>query len=345
MNLLDELTYMGKYLGSRIDLVQAGGGNISIKDGNNLYIKSSGCILSEIDHQCGYTVVDLKKTSQLIDNLELIPDENFGHELNKLIVENGRRPSIETPLHALIENKIVIHVHPICVIAMTGQTDSESQLKKLFPNSVWVKYATPGKRLAINFMNVCKNNNSIYFLQNHGVVISGKNILDVLHYLEKVIDKCSKQLSYQGNKRPSEIMDMINRLFKRLVTVYESDNKDLVQKYIEDNKIYKPLCPDDVVYIGPEILNLNDLSIEGFQGYFSRYQTLPKVVFVDNKFYFIDSNLTKARHIAEQLYANLSASSLINDHCKHFIDEKEIKFLSNWEAEKYRKKSKGSICN
>ena len=48
MDIFSELSWLGKYLGSRLDLVQAGGGNISVKDGNELYIKSSGCILSEV---------------------------------------------------------------------------------------------------------------------------------------------------------------------------------------------------------------------------------------------------------------------------------------------------------
>lgn len=39
---LDALVKMSKYAGQRFDLVQAGGGNTSVKFGNKMYIKASG---------------------------------------------------------------------------------------------------------------------------------------------------------------------------------------------------------------------------------------------------------------------------------------------------------------
>ena len=45
---------LSKYCGERYDLVQAGGGNISFKIDNLLFIKSSGCLLSDMEVNKNY---------------------------------------------------------------------------------------------------------------------------------------------------------------------------------------------------------------------------------------------------------------------------------------------------
>lgn len=49
LQLSKELITISKKLGERFDLVQAGGGNISFKIDNYMFIKSSGCNLSELE--------------------------------------------------------------------------------------------------------------------------------------------------------------------------------------------------------------------------------------------------------------------------------------------------------
>ena len=51
---------ISKYCGERFDLVQAGGGNISVKINEFMFIKASGYNLTNIDETNGYTVINNK---------------------------------------------------------------------------------------------------------------------------------------------------------------------------------------------------------------------------------------------------------------------------------------------
>ena len=56
--MLQELIKISKYAGMREDLVQAGGGNTSVKiSKNEMLIKASGCQLSEVSKDYGYSRV------------------------------------------------------------------------------------------------------------------------------------------------------------------------------------------------------------------------------------------------------------------------------------------------
>ena len=50
------LVEISKYSGMREDLVQAGGGNTSVKDGEYMYVKASGCQLQRLE-----IILDIQK--------------------------------------------------------------------------------------------------------------------------------------------------------------------------------------------------------------------------------------------------------------------------------------------
>ena len=56
-NTIEALSLISKYYGIRLDLVQAGGGNISIKESNCLYIKASGYSFFDVGEKDSLSVV------------------------------------------------------------------------------------------------------------------------------------------------------------------------------------------------------------------------------------------------------------------------------------------------
>ena len=76
-NELINLKKLSKYCGERFDLVQAGGGNISVKTGKLMYIKASGYNLTNIDTQNGYVVIN----NSLV--LEDIKNNNVSSDITK----------------------------------------------------------------------------------------------------------------------------------------------------------------------------------------------------------------------------------------------------------------------
>jgi rhamnose utilization protein RhaD (predicted bifunctional aldolase and dehydrogenase) len=97
-----KLALLSFVLGDNPLLVQGGGGNTSIKDGQKLWVKASGTWLSRAGGENIFLDVDipvvLERTRLGIEDLS---------DLGK----NGMRPSIETPLHALMPQRVVLHLH------------------------------------------------------------------------------------------------------------------------------------------------------------------------------------------------------------------------------------------
>ena len=62
---LKNFVEISRYAGERFDLVQAAGGNTSVKLKNSeMLIKASGFLLSDVAENNGYSKVDTKKNSK-----------------------------------------------------------------------------------------------------------------------------------------------------------------------------------------------------------------------------------------------------------------------------------------
>ena len=69
MNYKNELVCISKYAGMREDLVQAGGGNSSVKiSKEEMLIKASGYSLSELTETEGYSVVNYSVITEFFKN-------------------------------------------------------------------------------------------------------------------------------------------------------------------------------------------------------------------------------------------------------------------------------------
>ena len=120
MNELAQLVKISKYAGGRFDLVQASGGNASVKkaDGTML-IKASGYLLSEVEMHRGYCLINNKKVLGILDEPWIVRERNrekidrrIMGRIQKCVIKDKGRPSIEVFLHALLD-KYTLHLHPL----------------------------------------------------------------------------------------------------------------------------------------------------------------------------------------------------------------------------------------
>ena len=153
--LLLEFQGLCKYCGARKDLVQAGGGNISVKLGGGLMaIKASGLALGQVTDSSGYVLL---KDGRVVAGLG--------------------RASIETEMHQRIDDTFVIHLHPPSVINV-GPAD----FNRMFPHAHILPYIKPGPELAKRVPPA----GGIIYLQNHGLVISGSSEVEVRQCLDSI---------------------------------------------------------------------------------------------------------------------------------------------------------------
>ena len=350
MNEIPSLIKISNYAGERFDLVQAGGGNSSVKyDTGEMLIKASGCTLSEVDINKGYSKVDNLKIKNIVeeDKLETLEKREAESYVAALIKEatldTNNRPSIETLLHSLL-SKYTLHTHPIVVNMIVALVNWRELLSTIFQDDeiILVEYKTPGIELALALnseLKVEKRGNYIIFLQNHGLIVSSNNEGEIIRLTEYVLEKVERYLNIDMShyKIVTELTSFYNSIYDSSEISYLSEDAILNDKIISNKSLFfaPPFAPDALVYCGRKILELQNLQDkEPLKNYLESYHVMPKIILFDNKIFIRAINIKKAKEIEEVLKFHIMV--LENQGEFNFLDNKELNYLSNWEAEKYR---------
>ena len=108
----------------------------------------------------------------------------------KVINPSEMKPSIETMLHAVMSQKIVVHLHPVNVVAWLVRKNCPIEnLPKGHFTCTLVNYHKPGPNLARavhSKINHCPEID-VVFLKNHGVIVGGDNVDTVFPYHKKIL--------------------------------------------------------------------------------------------------------------------------------------------------------------
>lgn len=130
------IAYATRLVGNRPDLAMHGGGNTSIKgtiktlagdDVAALFVKASGAALEAVlppDFVCldhAY-LKKLRHVSSLTD--ECMADEFRTH----LLKPCDALPSIETLMHAFLDQRTIVHTHPAAILALTNRTGGKEAI-------------------------------------------------------------------------------------------------------------------------------------------------------------------------------------------------------------------------
>jgi rhamnose utilization protein RhaD (predicted bifunctional aldolase and dehydrogenase) len=162
-------------IGADPALVQAAGGNVSLKRDGVLWVKASGTWLANAERQ------DIMVPVRLADLLAAIhgDDPRAGEHTMPFVVAgqnpSGLRPSIETTLHGVLPHPVVVHVHCVETIAWACRADAASVLAPLLAGLRWcfVPYVRPGAPLTREILLRMVPDTDVLVLGNHGLVVGG----------------------------------------------------------------------------------------------------------------------------------------------------------------------------
>ncbi len=349
------LVEISKYAGMREDLVQAGGGNTSVKDNEYMYVKASGCQLSEVREDFGYSKVDYKKLNNLLeiflsDEVEYDKDTLSKIEndmLNDCLIE-GKRPSIETFLHAM-SRKYVIHSHSVVADILLSTNSGTDVLQEMFPEAVFVDYYAPGLRLAVACYKEYKKSGKsldVVFFKNHGVLVSGNTYEDAIEKNENIINAIAKYLDFDNSEecRVTRIYDIVKTVIPEFSGIVYLAKNYKIREYaglLDGRDWNHQMSPDSVVYIGKKILVIPEESrlSDELEKYRNTYG-IPCVIVCEGVVYILSDNIKKARDIESVLAwtSDILMKARKDDIC--CIGDSDMNFLLNWDAEKYRKSMK-----
>lgn len=343
--MMDELKMISKYAGMREDLVQAGGGNTSVKvSDKKMYIKASGYQLADVSMASGSAQVNPRKIIDFFTETPLEEiDINQEKELLNMAFLEGERPSIETFLHA-ITDRVTLHTHPVSVNILASRNSGMKELKKLFPDAIFVPYATPGICLAREYFRVWKENgkklNKIIFLKNHGLIINGKTAEEVINKNEEVLSTLTQYLGmdHSDYETSTQIYNMLLQIGGNENVVYLSQNRHIYEAlHLMNNIWHHEMCPDCIVYCGKKVLELNDIFCkQDIEKHCIKYGQ-PAIIKWKSSFYIVAPTIKKAKEIESIL--GFSAQVAIGNFKENMdiLSETEQDFLLNWDAEKFRR--------
>lgn len=175
--MLQELRTLSARLGRDPLLVQAAGGNTSLKRDGVMWIKASGTWLFDAEDKDIFVPVDLVPLQAALaaqdPSCEACTDY-VRQDLNPL----GLRPSIETSVHGLMRQRVVLHVHCVNTIAWAIRKDAKAQLQQKLHAFNWafVPYARPGLQLSRAIQSVLTDTTDVLVLQNHGLAVAAETM-------------------------------------------------------------------------------------------------------------------------------------------------------------------------
>lgn len=331
---LNELCYQ---VSLSSDLVQGAGGNISYKNNETLWIKASGCWLSDALIKDIFLPVNLKHLKNSIEN------EQF--DVNpEVLTDTNLRPSIETLFHALMPQKYVLHLHPIIPLSLLVRRDSKKFIQKsLSKHFRWkmIDYKKPGGPLAKEIYSKIKYDNKIdiLFLKNHGIILGGNSVNELTDKLKLVLsDLNNRSFSLNFSDNPVTVKSIS---ISDDISIFPIKEKSSIHQLVFNKGLYKrmsdnwALYPDHVVFLGaePHCFDSIDCLREKFHD--KLFDDIPELMFIKNKGIFSKNKISKAKLVQLQCYYDVlrRQENSVELNC---LSKEEIYELLNWDAEHYR---------
>ena len=343
---LEEFVKMSRIGGSRVDYVQGGGGNTSVKlPGGRMAIKASGFCLKDLETRQGYTVVNCDSIQDFYRNHEPenFPDpEMAGAQCTK---DNTKaiegltplRPSVEAGFHSILKT-YVLHTHSVYANLAACSEACKAIATLAFEGTSyswgWVDYVDPGANLTFairdELARVEKETGkipSVILMQNHGIIVHDDDAVSCL------------AIHADANVRMAAHFDLPENAFPRVKVaelaggVYRADTPYLLEHltdcpYTQEQLLYEPLYPDQMVFLVGTYFQNKETIDEG-QAVSSTKTGELLMRMSRQKALTLAETLTAVFFIIEHVQKAGYSVSTMSDAARNFI--------SNWESEKYRK--------
>jgi rhamnose utilization protein RhaD (predicted bifunctional aldolase and dehydrogenase) len=321
MSERDALRALSAELGNTPSLVQAAGGNTSIKENDVMWIKASGTWLSQANDRDIFIPLDLPKLSQALQSND--PDcESCVKFIRTDLTSSTLRPSIETSVHGLMSQAVVLHVHCVNAISLAIQVDAGVRLATLLQDFNWafVPYARPGLQLSQAIQKVLTPQTEVLILGNHGLVVAADTVANAHALLNNVVNALAQPVL--RHTKPD---------LKRLAAISANTNYRLPQNQTchgfamglwscraACNNVY---YPDHAVFLGPTIPT-------SFGGKSMAIAMRGSGVLIHKD---AGPSVEPMLSCLSEVFARLSPKSQLRS-----LSETDVMALLNWDAETYR---------
>jgi rhamnose utilization protein RhaD (predicted bifunctional aldolase and dehydrogenase) len=320
-------------LGADPLLVQAAGGNTSVKRDGVLWIKASGKLLRDAAKENIFVPVDLAGVREGIEQDEADPTAG------RVLGDTPLRPSIETTLHALLPQRVVLHLHSVNALGSAVCADGRARLAARLDGLpwAWVDYRRPGLPLTRAVRAVAGAATSVLALANHGIVVGA----DDCAAAEMLVRGVERRLALPARAAPSADAARLSavgaaigyrRVGDPVIDALATDAACLAQA--RGGVLY----PDHVVFLGGAACVVDTAADAPavVAAHRDRHATLPACVLVEGA----GALVAPAAPAAAEEMLRCQAEVLLRvpeGTPLRFLSAEEVGELLDWDAEKFRR--------
>ena len=374
---LVDLITISQFYGRDSRFVIAGGGNTSYKNAEKLWVKASGSSLATITED-GFAVMDRAKLNLMSDKTyssnAAEREEEVKNDLAAATISKGKRPSVETSMHNVIDFAFVVHMHPTAVNGLMCAANAESDLKKLFGvKALYIEYTDPGYVLFKKVEDAIKAfraedgaEPSVIWLQNHGIFVAANTIDEVKVLYTKILDTLEKAITLPVPTEARATCNCTEQLVPAIRMMLSTEGlktmkvrKNALIKHFYDTeeaqaKIAKPFTPDAIVYcksnyifspLTPEGGNVDSINSflaemkERIYSFTQKFGYQPKIFLIKGIGLVAAGDNAAQCDTLLDVFEDAMKIAYISESFggPHPMTQTQIDFIDNWEVENYRR--------
>jgi rhamnose utilization protein RhaD (predicted bifunctional aldolase and dehydrogenase) len=312
-------------------------------------VKPSGTTLVGLNEEA-FVALNRDKVNKLYEvetpTAEAAREELVKNLMAEAVENKAPRPSVEAPLHNILDTRFVVHTHPALVNGLTCAKDGEAACKRLFPDAMWVEYIDAGYTLCMELKGRIEQYKAehgkgpeVILLKNHGIFAAADTAEQMRALYAGVMDALKGEYEKAGVTDTLEIADAAPspQTEEKIQQLFGADAKHIVSSGMF---AYAPgpITPDHLVYARAFPFT-DELTEEAAKKYKAQRGYAPKVVVAANCVFGIGTTQNNAKLALE--FAQDGAQVLQLAEVFGGIDymtDRARKFIENWEVESYRQK-------
>ena len=372
--VIQDLISISQFYGRDSRFVIAGGGNTSYKNAEKIWVKASGSSLATITED-GFAVLDRAKLNLMSDKVYSANaaerEEQVKNDLADATITKGKRPSVETSMHNVIDFAFVVHMHPTLVNGLMCANNAQVDLQKLFgAKALYIEYTDPGYVLFKKVEDAIKAfraedgaEPAVIWLQNHGIFVAANSIEEVKVLYTKILATLSAgvtpshPLTIFDEPRATcscteQILPGIRMILSKEGLKTLKVRKNTLVKHFYDTeeaqaKITKPFTPDAIVYCKSNYIFLNDEEPEAvlaeaaklIPAFTAKFGYQPKVILIKGIGLVAVGDNAAQCDIILDVFEDAMKIAYYSESFggPHPMTQAQIDFIDNWEVENYRR--------
>jgi rhamnose utilization protein RhaD (predicted bifunctional aldolase and dehydrogenase) len=334
---LHALRRLSAAIGADAALTQAAGGNTSIKLDGVMWIKASGTWLAHARDRDIFVPVKVDLLRQGMERNDPACETCVDYVDQELNVSN-LRPSVETTVHGIMPQRVVVHVHCVETIAWVVRSDAEEAIAPMLEPFSWVfvPYARPGLPLAHAMKERLRPGDDVVVLGNHGLVVAAETVSDADRLLREVTRALRRSIRPSAEPDVDALAQMVQTSSYGLPVdhhVHPVATDPMSLHYARKGSLY----PDHVVFLGPGVFVLvqDEALTKGLSRARKEGLGEPRIVLVPGKGVLVHRQAVAAVEPMGRCLADVTAR-IGPDEPVRPLSERDVAALVNWDAEIYR---------